>query len=86
LTIKSKSLGSWQEEDEDGEQILEFIEESRDQLRQHLSPFEFEALQTKTGDEVTKQSRFTLGFDNLGLFILFRRARIRMMWFEGKKL
>lgn len=84
LTIKSKSRGSWQEEDEDAEEIVEFMEASRDQLQQNLSPFEFEALQMKTSDEVKKQSRFTLGFDNLGLFILFRRARIRMIWLEEK--
>jgi len=85
--IKSKILGSWQEEDdEDSKKILESIETSREQLQQDLSLFEFEAMQTKTSDEVRKQSRFTLGFDNLGLFILFRRARIRMIWFEGKKL
>jgi len=82
LTIKSKSYGSRQEEEENEEEILKSMEARRDQLQQSISPFEFEALKIKTSNEVEKEPHLTAGFDNLGLYILFRRARIRMMWFE----
>lgn len=81
--LKLKGSNSWQEESEESND-LELMEQKRDQLEEQLSLFEFEALKMKTSDDVSKRPHYTLGFENLGLFILFRRARIRMIWLERK--
>lgn len=79
LRIKSMTCYPLEENEDEGK-TLELMETERDQWQQILSPFEFEALLLKTSNEIEKKPNLTLGFDNLGLFILFRRARIRMLW------
>lgn len=70
------------EEDENIKENVELMETICEKLKKHLSPFEFEALKIKTSNEVEKLPSITLGFDELGLYILFRRARIKMIWLK----
>jgi hypothetical protein len=55
---------------------IEEHEHHRDSLKYNLSPYEFEALKSKT-DSLYSSSRLN-GFSPLAIHILFRRARIRL--------
>ncbi|MEK6288723.1 MAG: hypothetical protein AABO57_23650 [Acidobacteriota bacterium] len=66
------------------EDFLQSLDLRREQLREILPVIEYEALEIKTQDEIDRQPRFTLGFDQIGLQMLFRRACIRMLWHSQK--
>jgi hypothetical protein len=86
IDLKADALGQIARESEvSREAILMVLEQRREQLDKILSIVELEAIEIKTQDELDQRPRFTLGFDPIGLQMLFRRARIRMLWSELKK-
>lgn len=80
LSARSQHIKDRSGNDTDQERILALFELHKEDLRKYLPLIEFEALEMLTTQGAESQPRLTLGMESMGLQMLFRRARIRILW------
>jgi hypothetical protein len=80
LSARSQHIKDLSGDNTDQETILALFDLHREELRKDLPLIEFEALEILTTEGAERQPRLTLGMESMGLQMLFRRARIRILW------
>jgi hypothetical protein len=80
LSAKSRHIKEPPEDGHDQETILAYFELHKEEWRKDLPLIEFEVLEILVSEGRKHIPRLTLGIDSMGLQMLFRRARIRIMW------